>query len=100
MQTTSKSASPNLDPPQPSIESNATVDRATRAYILLCAIVSLIGVLLVVYSQVRAFAWDEGFHLLAAHSINAGKRPYIDFCFSQTPLIAYWNALWMRLFGE
>jgi MFS family permease len=47
-----------------------------------------------------AFHWDEGFHLLAAHLINAGKTPYIDFCFPQAPLNAYWNAAWMRIFGD
>jgi len=52
------------------------------------------------YSQTRAFAWDEGFHLLAAQLINRGRTPYLDFCFSQTPLNAYWNAGWMRLFGD
>ena len=49
----------------------------------------------------RHFAWDEeekGFHLLAAQLIESGKRPYLDFCFPQTPLNAYWNALWMKLF--
>jgi 4-amino-4-deoxy-L-arabinose transferase-like glycosyltransferase len=45
-------------------------------------------------------AWDEGFHLLAAQLIKAGKTPYIDFCFPQTPLNAYWNAGWMRIFGD
>ena len=53
---------------------------------------------LLVYSQTRAFHWDEGFHLLAARSIAAGKRPYLDFLFAQTPLNAYWNALWFRIF--
>jgi hypothetical protein len=53
-----------------------------------------------VYSQTVAFHWDEGFHLLAARLINAGKTPYIDFIFPQAPLNAYWNALWMRVFGE
>lgn len=51
------------------------------------------------YSQTMAFHWDEGFHLLAARLINAGKRPYLDFLFPQTPLNAYWNALWMGIFG-
>src|ERR1035437_1226218 len=55
---------------------------------------------LLVYSQTLAFAWDEGFHLLAAQLIKAGKKPYLDFCFPQTPLNAYLNAAWMRLFGE
>jgi 4-amino-4-deoxy-L-arabinose transferase-like glycosyltransferase len=54
----------------------------------------------VVYSQTQALAWDEGFHLLAAQLIKAGKRPYLDFCFPQTPLNAYWNAGWMRIFGD
>ena len=47
-----------------------------------------------------AFHWDEGFHLLAARLIDTGHRPYLDFMFAQAPLGAYWNALWMRLFGE
>jgi hypothetical protein len=52
------------------------------------------------YSQTRAFSWDEGFHLLAAQLILAGKRPYLDFCFPQTPLNAYLTAGWMHLFGD
>ncbi|MGD1091169.1 MAG: hypothetical protein ABSB35_04150 [Bryobacteraceae bacterium] len=55
---------------------------------------------LIVYSQTYSFVWDEGFHLLAARLINEGKRPYLDFCFPQTPLNTYWNAAWMRLFGD
>jgi hypothetical protein len=55
---------------------------------------------LVAYSQTMAMAWDEGFHLLTAQLILRGKRPYIDFMFSQTPLNAYWNAGWMAVFGE
>jgi hypothetical protein len=63
--------------------------------------VSLLAAGLLVYSQtIYSFAWDEGFHLLAAQLIKSGKRPYLDFCFPQTPLNAYWNALWMRVFGD
>src|SRR5437016_6123487 len=51
------------------------------------------------YSQTRAFAWDEGYHLVAAHLVKAGKRPYLDFCFPQTPLNTYWNAAWITLLG-
>jgi hypothetical protein len=53
-----------------------------------------------IYSQTLAFAWDETFHLLAAQLILAGKRPYLDFCFPQSPLNAYWNAWWMRVLGQ
>src|ERR1035441_953555 len=49
---------------------------------------------LAVYAQTLAFAWDEGFHLLAAQLIKAGKTPYLDFFFPQAPLNAYWNAAW------
>ena len=55
---------------------------------------------LLFYSQTIAVAWDEGFHLLAAQLIRAGKRPYLDFLFPQTALNAYWVAMWMRVFGE
>jgi hypothetical protein len=54
----------------------------------------------VCYSQTRAFTWDEGYHLLAAQLIVAGRRPYLDFCFPQTPLAAYWNSAWIRVFGD
>jgi hypothetical protein len=61
--------------------------------------VALLGAGLLVYSQTAAFAWDEGFHLLAAQSIASGRTPYLDFIFAQTPLNAYWNGAWIRLFG-
>ncbi|MGA2134271.1 MAG: hypothetical protein ABSH50_18410 [Bryobacteraceae bacterium] len=71
-----------------------------RAAAIVAAAVALMGTALLLYSQWRAFAWDEGFHLLTAQLIDRGKRPYLDFCFSQTPLNAYWNAFWMRIFGD
>jgi len=66
----------------------------------LCAAGAMLFAALLFYSQTRAFSWDEGFHLLAAQLILAGKRPYLDFCFPQTPLNAYLTAGWMRLFGD
>lgn len=56
--------------------------------------------LFLLYSQTSAFAWDETYHLLTAQLILAGKKPYIDFCFPQSPLNAYWNAWWMSVFGQ
>jgi MYXO-CTERM domain-containing protein len=73
---------------------------AANSHWIVRALVALVAVVLGVYAQTRAFAWDEGFHLVTAQSINRGKLPYIDFCFPQTPLNAYWNAGWMRLFGN
>ena len=78
---------------------NDSIERGGRLYLALCGVVSLICAGLVVYSQTAAFAWDEGFHMLAAQLIKAGKKPYVDFVFSQTPLNAYWNAAWMWAFS-
>ena len=72
--------------------------RSARA--LFFGVLILISAALLVYSQTLSFVWDEGFHLVAAQLINAGKTPYIDFCFPQTLLNAYWNAGLMRIFGE
>ncbi len=74
------------------------VDRSERRLLWAAAAVCLAAI--VAYSQTLSLAWDEGFHLLAAQLILRGKRPYLDFLHSQTPLYAYLNALMMRLFGE
>jgi hypothetical protein len=74
--------------------------RRQKPYVWLCGLVALLSAGLLVYSQTKAMAWDEGFHLLAAQLIKAGKKPYLDFCFPQTPLNAYWNAGWMVIFGD
>src|SRR5437016_4513556 len=74
--------------------------RTGKSYALLIGVVLLLTVGLVLYSQVFAFVWDEGYHVLAAQLIARGKRPYLDFCFPQTPLNAYWNAALLRVFGD
>jgi len=73
---------------------------AGSPWLIFTATAAVIFAGLLLYSQTLAFAWDEGFHLLAAQLIKAGQRPYLDFCFPQTPLNAYINAACMRLFGE
>src|ERR1700730_2410379 len=74
--------------------------RNRKSYWILLGVVALLGAGLMVYAHTDAFTWDEGFHLLTAQLITRGKRPYLDFNFSQTPLNAYWNALWMLMFGQ
>ena len=71
-----------------------------RVHFALSGAALLIAATLLAYSQTFAFAWDEGFHLLAAQLIAGGKRPYLDFFFPQAPLNAYWNAAWMRILGQ
>jgi len=83
-----------------SAETGARRPSHRRSNWVVLGLVALVAAGLETYAQTRAFAWDEGFHLVTAQSINRGKRPYLDFCFPQTPLNAYWNAAWMRLFGD
>src|SRR6202451_3790250 len=75
-------------------------NRRQKSYRLLFGLVTALLVGLVIFSQTDSFAWDEGFHLLTAQLITRGKRPYLDFNFSQTPLNAYWNAFWMTIFPQ
>ena len=73
------------------------VVRRLRQYLLGVTILLAAG--LVLYSTTLEFVWDEGFHLLAAQLISQGRTPYIDFCFPQPPLNAYFNAALFSLFG-
>jgi hypothetical protein len=72
----------------------------TRSATYLIALVVALSAGILCYSQTTALDWDEGFHILAAYVISLGKRPYIDFCFPQTSLHAYWNAFWLTVFGR
>jgi len=66
----------------------------------LCVVVSTYAALFILYALTWAFTQDEGYHVLAAQLIAAGRTPYIDFCFPQTPLNAYWNAGLLTLLGN
>ena len=61
---------------------------------------SLYAAAFMIYSETWAFTFDESYHLLAAQLIDAGRKPYLDFCFPQSPLNAYWNAAWMLVLGQ
>jgi hypothetical protein len=67
---------------------------------VLAGVVVCVSAGLLAYSQTLAFYGDEGFDLLAAQLIAAGKRPYIDFFYQHTPFFADLTAWWMRLFGQ
>ena len=42
---------------------------------------------------------DEGFYLMASRLVLMHKKPYIDFFYTQTPLLPYIYALFLRCFG-
>jgi hypothetical protein len=87
-------------PPFVKVDSAERMSRTGTQFWVLCGVVALLTAGLIAYALTVSFTWDEGFHLLAAQLILSGKRPYLDFFHAQTPLYAYWNAVWMRLFGE
>ncbi len=89
-------SSPNRPAADPA--ANDSAERRGRRVLVATALLLAIGLL--VYANIRAFVWDEGFHLIAAQLIAAGKRPYLDFCFPQTPFNAYWNAALLSIFGH
>src|SRR5579883_97371 len=41
---------------------------------------------------------DEGFYLLASRLVLLHKRPYLDFFYTQAPLLPYVYALWLKCF--
>lgn len=84
----------------PPLPEEAFSEPSPRTRLLVYGITALISAALLAYALTIGFVWDEGFHVVAAQLIDRGKTPYIDFCFPQTPLNAYWNAAWMRVFGE
>jgi hypothetical protein len=55
---------------------------------------------LVLFSQTWALYYDQRLHLLASQLILSGKKPYVDFLYPQTPIWAYVDAGWMRIFGD
>ena len=85
-----------INPSPIAVSEERSKEQGVRA---LYAAFALLAAGVLVYSQTMAFHWDEGFHILTAHLIDTGKRPYLDFFFPQTPLNAYWNAAWMGIFG-
>jgi 4-amino-4-deoxy-L-arabinose transferase-like glycosyltransferase len=50
-------------------------------------------------SQHRFIDGDEGFYLLASRLVMQHKAPYLDFFYTQAPLLPYAYAAWFRLAG-
>lgn len=85
---------------EPALPPEAPPHPHGRGLALLIGVVAGLGAIILAYSQTESFAWDEGFHLLAAQLIDRGQLPYVDYCFPQTPLNAFWVAFWMHVFGQ
>lgn len=64
------------------------------------AIICVGAIAIVALSQSGTSYGDEGFHLLAASLVGAGKIPYRDFFYQHPPLFPYLYAGWMQIAGE
>ena len=42
---------------------------------------------------------DEGYYLMASRLVLEQRTPYLDFFYTQAPLLPYAYGLWMKLFG-
>lgn len=72
----------------------------TTSVFILYGVMAALAAGLLAFSQTAAYSADEGFHLVAAQLIGAGKRPYADFFYQHPPLYPYLDAAWMGAFGE
>lgn len=65
-------------------------------------IVCICGIQLALFLLMAHFRFidiDEGYYLSAARLVAEGKLPYLDFFYTQMPLMPYVQAGWMSLFG-
>jgi hypothetical protein len=67
-----------------------------------CFLSSVFVVQLIFFTTVafhRFVDGDEGFYLLASRLVLAHKKPYVDFFYTQAPLLPYVYGVWSKLAG-
>lgn len=65
-----------------------------KRYLLISIAFIVVAIPLVLFSQSRLIAPDEGFYLLAAKLVMDGRIPYVDFFYPQGPLHPYIYGAW------
>lgn len=69
----------------------------TRTAKLLLGPILLFQVVFFIFISLHRFIdGDEGFYLLASRLVLMHKTPYVDFFYTQAPLLPYVYALWMK----
>ncbi|HEX7798460.1 MAG TPA: glycosyltransferase family 39 protein, partial [Vicinamibacterales bacterium] len=84
----------------PPIASGAIRAASSGLPALVGVVATLVCAHVIVFSQTLAYYGDEGFDLLSAQLIAAGKKPYLDFFYQHPAFFPYATATWMRLFGD
>jgi len=72
-------------------------ERAHEIYILLISIYSALGIFYIFFGGMNN---DEGWYLYASKLVYAGKIPYIEFSYTQPPLLPYIYGIPQLLFGQ
>jgi Dolichyl-phosphate-mannose-protein mannosyltransferase len=78
--------------------SKVTNPKRTPWWLLASVFVALLCFFLFV-ARNRFIDGDEGFYLLASRLVLAHKTPYLDFFYTQAPLLPYVYGMWMKLGG-
>ena len=74
--------------------------RTSRGFLVCCAIgLTAYIVTASVYVRDAAPNADEGFFVAAAHAVDRGLTPYIDFPYTQGPLLPYLNSILLKPIG-
>lgn len=93
-------ASPTRSTSAPSGGSTSVEHRSTWAAAIILAFVALVQGIFFAHVALHRFVdGDEGFYLLASRLVLEHKRPYLDFFYTQAPLLPYVYGLWMRFAG-
>ncbi len=70
--------------------------RTNEIYILLISIYLVFAIFYVFFGDMN---YDEGWYLYASKAVYFGKTPYIDFSYTQSPLLPYIYGIPQLLFG-
>lgn len=73
--------------------------RPAHASLLFLLVFLLQACFFLLVSRHRLIDGDEGFYLLASRLVLQHKKPYLDFFYTQAPLLPYAYALWFKLAG-
>lgn len=77
------------------------VNSSSLSVIYLPIVIAIAGGLFFFVSQHRLIDGDEGYYLMASKLVTEQHRfPYLDFFYTQAPLLPYAYGLWLSLAGE
>jgi Dolichyl-phosphate-mannose-protein mannosyltransferase len=68
-------------------------------YLILLPVFVFLACFFLFVAHHRFIDGDEGFYLLTSRLVLEHKAPYLDFFYTQAPLLPYIYGLWMKLFG-